>query len=710
MGKMDTVESDIFERMANLEEELKSEAWLEQQLTRETYEIKETLLKAYHDKVKEYLQEENKTYIDLEKAKRDEAAKLVKKDLLAARKEYEKALAKATSETDKKNAKADYERKVKEIKALEKIQDEGVIRRAKLKVNAEKKQESMKALGGAFKGMKLNKEFFSGLKDTFKDAFSEIDENGNKKFSALAGINVLSGMLANYAQQLKGTINDIASNKTAIDTRLQGWTGKTKAGSYWDQISGDVTGIAGVSPLIKQETFVANIKNMVSQGIAFNVEQRAFLATISDKIATTFDANNAALSKLIRIQQQDSTAARLGMESALTQFLNNMYETSEYMQSVAQSIKDSLLEAESLMGTKSAAAFEYQVQKWMGSMYSVGASQNAVSGIANSLGQLVAGNVEGITGGGFGNLLVMAANNAGISVAEALSNGLTTEETNSLLKALTEYVQGIYNETKDSRVVQQQYAKVFGLTASDLKALSNLNINDLNTIYGKNMSYDNMLSHLNTMANSMYKRTSQAELLTNLTSNLQYSMAAGIANNPVLYGLYTMSNMLTDMVGGIDFSLPLVMGTGTAQTFNIAELMRAGAMSGGIMSSLGKILGGGGGLSGSGMLRSLGIGSGISNVTRGNGGGAGYSSGSGVGVSESGYVGNSSSSDIQNKSMSDVADEQKAKTAEAKEEDDSVELKDVNKSILDIYDILNTVFNGNALKVTLSAYDTTGWH
>ena len=128
-------------------------------------------------------------------------------------------------------------------------------------------------------------------------------------------------------------------------------------------MSTDIRNVAGVSPLIKQESVVSNLEKLVGQGISFDVEQRAFLETIKDKIATTFEAADGTLLRLVRIQQQDTTEARLGMESALTSFLNNMYETTEYMQSVAKSVRNSLQEAEALMGSKSAAAFEYQVQK-----------------------------------------------------------------------------------------------------------------------------------------------------------------------------------------------------------------------------------------------------------------------------------------------------------------------------------------------------------
>ena len=90
---------------------------------------------------------------------------------------------------------------------------------------------------------------------------------------------------------------------------------------------------------------------------------RAFLDTISEKIATTFEATDASLLKLVRIQQADSTAARLGMESALTAFLNNMYETTEYMTEAADSIRASIYEASALMTAEEATDFEYQVQK-----------------------------------------------------------------------------------------------------------------------------------------------------------------------------------------------------------------------------------------------------------------------------------------------------------------------------------------------------------
>jgi hypothetical protein len=260
--------------------------------------------------------------------------------------------------------------------------------------------------------------------------------------------------------------------------------------------------MAGVSPFIKQSDLAEKVNQMVGQGIAFNVEQRAAMDVLKDKIATTFDAANGTLLRLVRIQQQDTTAARLGMESSLTAFLNNMYETTEYMQSIAKNIKGSLEEAMSLMTGENALSFEYQVQKWLGSMYSVGMSDQAVQGLGGVLGKVAAGQLEGITQGGQGNLVIMAANRAGLSVSDLLNNGLTADTTNQLLNSMVEYLAKLYQEAGDSKVIQQQIAQVYGMSAADLKAAVNL-AKSTGVISKDGLTYGGAINRLYSMANSM---------------------------------------------------------------------------------------------------------------------------------------------------------------------------------------------------------------
>jgi len=523
-----------------------------------------------------------------------------------------------------------------------------------------------------------------------------------------AGFSALYKAISDLSKQFSQQIDTIGARKGLIDTRLQGSSNKKRMGSYWDAMSSDITGLAGISPLVKQETIVEKLQTLVNKGISFNVEQRAFLDTISSKIATTFNAADATLLKLVRIQQADTTAARLGMESALTAFLNNMYETTEYMTDAAESIRGNLYAATALMGAESATEFEYQVQKWMGSLYSVGMSQNAVSGLASALGKIAAGDVSAITSGGEGNLMIMAANNAGISIADALQEGLDASKTNQLMAAMVNYLSKIYDESQGSKVIQQQFANIYGITAADLKAAKSLASSTQN-IYNQNLNYGGMLSQLNAMASSMYSRTSIGEIMSNTFENLKYTMAAGIANNPVLYALYKSANMLESLVGGMDFSVPLVLGSGSAQTFNIADIMRVGALSGSILSGIGQMIsaGSGGGISGLQMLKALGIGSGTSVVTRGTGTGL-LSQGPTVEYSESGWIGNESSEDIQRKTMRDTQQDTENQVASAADTSSETTLSTVNSNVEAILQLLEGVVYGSS-SIRVDMGDINAW-
>ena len=524
---------------------------------------------------------------------------------------------------------------------------------------------------------------------------------------AQATLNAITG----FAKQLEGTINNIGSAKSEIDTRLQGSKNWNIAGSYWELMSKDIVRNVGMNPLVKQADVVDNLKTLVGKGIAFNVEQRAFIDTISDKIANTFNAADGALLKLVRIQQADTTAARLGMESALTAFLNNMYETTEYMTDAADAIRASIYEASALMGAAESTAFEYQVQKWMGSLYSAGFSNT--EGLAGALGKLAAGDISGIDNGGYGNLLIMAANRANLSIAEILADGLDDSETNQLMKAMVEYLGEIYDETKNSKVVAQQFANVYGLTASDLKAAANLS-RDTGNISRNNLSYGGMLGQLALMASTAMIRTSTGEMMTNLFENLKYGISQNMATNPALYASYTIASMLDDTTGGI--AIPTIgawaAGTGTEVDLEttVADLIRVGSLGAGLLGGIGTMMTGLG--SYGGMLGSL-AGFGISSLlspaklNRGTGVNA-LSIFSGTSTSSSGFVGNSDSSDVQNKAIGD-ASESAEQTAEAKQdEQQDTKLSTVDEHVVQIYELLNSVINGlDSIKVDMG--DVATW-
>lgn len=148
-------------------------------------------------------------------------------------------------------------------------------------------------------------------------------------------------------------------------------------------------------------------------------------------------------------------------------------------------------------------------------MYSIGMSQNATTSIASALGKLAAGDVSGLTSDSTGNLIIMAANNAGISISDALRDGLDESATNKLMEAIVSYLSDIYEESKGSKVLQQQFANIYGLTASDLKAITNLN-GSTSAIASSRLNYNSAMSRLMSMANTMGQRTSMSEMLNNV--------------------------------------------------------------------------------------------------------------------------------------------------------------------------------------------------
>ena len=555
----------------------------------------------------------------------------------------------------------------------------------------------------------LVEKYAEDNKLSLEDAEKEVAAEA-KKQKQQESVDKAVKAIHDFAVKLESLTDTISEYRGKIDTRLQGSTNKQNDGSYWEQLSKDMMRVGAITPYFKQEKFAENIASLVDTGIAFDLKQRAFLMTIQEKIATTFNVADGTLLRLVRIQQEDSTAGRLGMESALTAFLNNMYENTEYLKTVASGIRTSLEEMEALTTGTMATEIEYQVQKWMGSLYSVGMSQTAVDSIAKTLGQLGAGQIEGLTGGdGTSNLLVMAANDAGLSIADILVEGLDASKTNDLMQAMVNYLADIADSSKDNRVVQQQLAGVFGVKASDLKAATNLTSkNSVKNIYGSSLSYNDMLGQLYSMASTMNQRTSISEMIQNIWSNFNYTLATGVANMPVANLVYKLASLLDSTVGGIDIPKPLVMGNGVTWQFTIADAMRIGAMGAGLLGSVGDLISGlSRSFNGSKMLETMGIsaGSGLSVTPRGSGTSLGAVGGGGLTTSGSGYVGNNNSSDVEKASMQEASDTQKQTMVEAKEEEESNQLDSINVTTVKIYELLDKVVRGeNTFRVSVANY------
>ncbi len=541
-------------------------------------------------------------------------------------------------------------------------------------------------------------------KVTQESVLDELDANAEASAKLTANFELLAAASGDLAKALDADVKKISAMQGIVDTRLQGSQTNERDfgnGSYWNQLLEDAKKIAGASPFIKQEKLVDNIKALVEKGISFDIKQRAFLMTIQEKIANTFNVADGTLLRLIRIQQEDTTAGRLGMESALNSFLNSMYETSEYLESVAKNVRSSLEEMQALMEGAAGAELEFQVQKWMGSLYSVGMSDNAVQDIAKTFGQIASGDISGLTGSGTGNLLIMAANEAGMSIADILQEGLDADETNKLMQAMVNYLAEIAETSSDSKVVQQQLANVYGMKASDLRAATNL-ATSIKDVSKQDLTYGGMLGQLESMMNTIRFRTSIGEGMTNMWDNVMYSMASTQASNPMLYLLPKVADLLRDVTGGGGMALPgiSVFGNMVDLHTSVADLMSVASLAGTALGALGPAITGlvdlANPLVGSAMLNRAGISTSGKAPVIARGSAQPLQHLSGASISESGLIGNASGDDIKNATLQDVEDSKKKQMIKAKDEEsaDDTATK-ANLAVVNIYNLLEEVAHGS---------------
>lgn len=409
----------------------------------------------------------------------------------------------------------------------------------------------------------LNKDRKETLKEKGKE---ENEENLEKALSNLA--NKLAG-------QIDSAMAFSAQYSAAIATRLDG-TGKT-----FDSLSDTFKKQLAVSPYVKQTKVIESLDQAVREGIAYNVEQRAFLASITDKIVTTFDAFDKNLNRLIRLQQADTTAARMGLEAELNNFLNVNFKDTSYLTDAFDTVSENLLDANSQMTRDMSVAFEYNVQKWLGSLSSLGLGTDTISTIAQGIGYLGSGNVQDLVGNEqLNSLLAISASRSGESYSQMLIDGINDSQANNLLRSMVLYLKEIAES--DNQVVKSAYGDVFNLSQSDFRAIANLTANEIEKISSSKITYSTAIGKTQSMMSTMSDRMQMSEMMENVYDNVLYSTAESLANNPVTAFMWKTLGTLQE-AGGENSQgtlLPFInaMGFGLDLNMSIEQILRTGMM------------------------------------------------------------------------------------------------------------------------------------
>lgn len=400
--------------------------------------------------------------------------------------------------------------------------------------------------------------------------------------------------LSKVAENLSGHLKDMYGSQSRMIGRLQG------SDVDWKKSILDVTTTVGVSGVVSQKNIVAKMVELVDSGVAYNLEMRAFLAETSENIASTFDAANGTLLRMIRLQQADTTAARLGMEASLTKLFNEYFSDTSYLtdSGPADNITTAILDASATMSKDDSLQFEFNVQKWLGSLYSLGMSSEAVEKVAKGLNYLGTGDYAALSNDASLQTIfaLSASRSGGKSYDQLLKTGLNGEETNKLLRSMIEYLAEIANSQTDY-VTRSAYANLFGMSVTDLTAFASLTSKEIENIYNRRTSYKDLFDETQTQLKDIVSRLSVAQLVDTVIENAEVGAASLIGSNAMTYGMWKSLAVLKDYVGEIKVPGITAMGNGIASgldLLNLAQTAMAGmGLIGSLVSGIGSMLNGG---------------------------------------------------------------------------------------------------------------------
>lgn len=383
--------------------------------------------------------------------------------------------------------------------------------------------------------------------------------------AAKGALDAISGSIDKYL----GVYRQYMSG---INARIQG------AGFDYSDLNQKIRQNTSASGVMRYTAVLENLNRLVEAGIADNLLQRAFLDNISDKIAKTFDAAEASLLSIVRIQQQDTTASRLGMEAYLTRMFNHYFSDTSYLSRQFDAVQETLIAVSAQLPADLSVEFEFIVQKWLGSLSSVGVSDSTIAKIAEGISYLGSGNVEALSSdSALQNLMVMASNKAGLSYSDMLIRGMSSQDANKLMYGVIEYVKEIASSSNN--VVKSQLAELFGVTIVDMQAFHNLSDTVVNDLYGSAMTYRDTLTELNSQLSQVSKRMHISERMENLLDNTLAGVGMSIADNAGLYMTYKAFDILESFTGGIN--LPFISAFGNGLDLNMSlEGLAKGAILG----------------------------------------------------------------------------------------------------------------------------------
>lgn len=420
-----------------------------------------------------------------------------------------------------------------------------------------KEQEKLEQLKKQLEVLKKQREEGLASDEDVENKKKEIQAQTNKTELAeqLGSIitnvgNKLASTFSSFLSKIDSAINIYSDNLGKVNARLQAMSDKQS--KTLDSIYGSfMDSMGGTNAYISYAKLLESVDTLSASGISYNIEERAFFQTISDKLVASFNVLDATLLRMTRLQQADMTKLMLGNEALLTRLFNQFFEDSSYLATnVSDNISSSIFDAASTMNQAAASAFEFTVQKWLGALYEVGVSQETVSSIATAINALGSGNAQGFMSTPVATLLNMSIARSDYSLADVLTQGLNTEFIDDMMSSMVTLLRDIKDNTTN-QVTLQAYSNVLGMSVADVRGFSNLTDLDIASLAGTSKDANDALKEVDYQIDKYtQERITVQTKINNLLDNVMVTAGVGMADSVALYSLYKAGTLLSNVAQG----------------------------------------------------------------------------------------------------------------------------------------------------------------
>ena len=198
----------------------------------------------------------------------------------------------------------------------------------------------------------LGSQITGSLSEEFDDLFKPSGDFGNmltKSFGDSLGptgkiigaaIKVLETINATMAKGFEQALSLQQNYMAGINARLNGLS---EQANVYETLMNNMNSFAG-SQYVSMRKLTENVSKLTESGIAYNLEERALLETIKDRMVTTFSAVEGQLDRLILLQQSDITRQQMGAEYKLNEMLNSMFKDTSYLSSMYDTVSSALID------------------------------------------------------------------------------------------------------------------------------------------------------------------------------------------------------------------------------------------------------------------------------------------------------------------------------------------------------------------------------